>query len=360
MLALELPPVAGPVVLTPTVAAVWRMRDDRASLVAGAAGVALAVATLGMWPRTPRRAARGVLVGERGGVDLRPDGTGLTIVVNVAAGSASNQALIDHVRTELPGARIVEVADSATLSGALAEAARDGTALGVLGGDGSANAAAAAALEAGVPLVVFPGGTLNHFARDLGLDSVTEAVDAVGHGHVATVDIGTVADRVFLNSASIGSYAELVDERERLEPRLGKWPAMSVALVRVLLRWRRFEVVIDGETRRIWMAFFGNGTYEPAGFAPADRPDLVDGVIDLRVINATSPFSRSRLVAAMLLGALARSRVYEQRCVRSVSVRSAADESIRVTVDGESFDGPAELVFGKRLAALRVLVPLRS
>ena len=207
-----------------------------------------------------------------------------------------------------------------------------------------------------MPLVVFPGGTLNHFARDLGLDVVADSIEAVRSGQVVAIDVGTIDDRPFVNNASIGSYSELVDERERLEDRLGKWPAMVVALVRVLRRGRRFEVAIDGDERVVWMIFFGNGAYEPAGFAPSTRPDLVDGLVDVRLIDAAQPLSRSRLVAALLLGALARSRVYERRLVNRVTVRCGEDETTRLAADGETFDGPGAFVVGKRPAALLVHV----
>ena len=114
------------------------------------------------------------------------------------------------------------------------DAADRGCAIGVAGGDGSINAAAAIAAETGKPLFVVPGGTLNHFAYALGLESIADAARAVRDGRAVSVDRAVIDGHTFVNTASIGSYVDLVDAREKLEDRIGKWPAVVVALVRVL------------------------------------------------------------------------------------------------------------------------------
>ena len=65
-------------------------------------------------------------------------------------------------------------------------------AVGVAGGDGSVAAAAAVAGRRGLPLVVVPTGTLNHFARDVGVYDLQEAVDATGTGQAVAVDLALV------------------------------------------------------------------------------------------------------------------------------------------------------------------------
>lgn len=332
-------------------------RDQAWHRLAGAAaGIAGAVTTLAVFPRIDHSPARGVAVARRDRVDPLPDGTGLVVVANADSGSGRATEVLDTIAAGLPGAEIHCFDRSDDLDAVLIDAARRCRSLGVVGGDGTVNAAVRAALEAGVPLAVFPGGTLNHFARDLGLDSVDDAIEAVRSGQVVAIDVGTVDERAFVNNASIGSYTDLVDERERMERRAGKWPAMVVALVRVLRRGRRFDVRLDGERRTVWMVFFGNGEFEPAGFAPSDRHDLVDGLLDVRLIDADPPLSRVRLVIALLFGALTRSRVYERRCVHSISVCIDDARPIRLAADGETFDGPGAFVVAKRPAALLVHV----
>ncbi len=350
-------PVVGAGVAAGCAVAVGVGRNGRSLADAlGAAGGA--VASVAVFPNVEDQPARGVAVAERRHVDPLPDGRGLMVVVNDSSGSGAASECCDEIAEALPEATIrrFDPEGDEDLVELLRRAADEGAALGVVGGDGTVNLAARIALESGVPLVVFPGGTLNHFARDLGLEVVADSVEAVRNGQVVAIDVGTIDDRPFVNNASIGSYSELVDERERLEDRLGKWPAMVVALLRVLRRGQRFEIALDGDERVVWMVFFGNGSYEPAGFAPSTRPDLVDGLVDVRLIDAAQPLSRARLIAALLLGALARSRVYERRLVNRITVRCADGEPTRLAADGETFDGPAAFVVGKRPASLLVHV----
>jgi undecaprenyl-diphosphatase len=235
------------------------------------------------------------------------------------------------------------------------EAARGATALGVAGGDGTVNAAAGVALERGLPLLVVPAGTLNHFARDAGLDTVEDAIEAVRNGTLIEVDVAEIAGEPFLNTASFGAYVDLVDAREQLEHRVGKWPAVVVALVRVLRRSDPVTVEIEGRRREIWIAFIGNCRYRPAGFAPSWRDRLDDGTLDVRIVEAGHPLARTRLVLSVLSGTLARSAVYKAWTTDKLVVRSL-DGKLRLARDGETFDGSDEIVVRKCEQRLEVFI----
>ena len=81
------------------------------------------------------------------------------------------------------------------------------------------------------PLLVLPGGTLNHLARDLRVDRAGDALDAVVSGETVGVDAGTIDGRLFLNSAGFGAYPDMLVHRERLRPWLGRWPSQVAALI---------------------------------------------------------------------------------------------------------------------------------
>lgn len=101
-----------------------------------------------------------------------------------------------------------------SIEGLARKAVSDGAKiLGVSGGDGTLGAVAKVAIEENLPLVVLPGGTRCHFARDVGFDP-KEIGDALAsfYGIERRVDVGSINGRIFLNNASFGLYADVVDK----------------------------------------------------------------------------------------------------------------------------------------------------
>jgi undecaprenyl-diphosphatase len=180
----------------------------------------------------------------------------------------------------------------------------------------------------------------------------------VRQGSAAEIDVGWIAGRPFLNTASFGGYVELVDAREALESRIGKWPAMAVALARVLRHGEPVDVTLDGDRRLLWIVFVGNCRYLPEGMAPTWRERLDDGRLDVRVVDASHPFSRTRLVLAALTGTLRRSQVFETWQATELHVRSA-DGPLRLARDGETFDGDDDFEIAKNGSRLVVFTPHR-
>jgi undecaprenyl-diphosphatase len=283
-----------------------------------------------------------------------PDGGGVRIVVNPSSGPAWRNAPTEALRAGLPAAEVLELGPDDDLAELLAEP--DLVAVGAAGGDGTLAAVAELAASRDLPLVAVPAGTLNHLARDLGIDSVDDAIDAVRAGTVIAMDLGLAGDRCFVNTLTFGGYTQVVDARERLEGRIGKWPALAVALLRELPRLAPLRIELDGRPMRIWLAWIGNGRYDPTGFGPSWRERLDDGLLDVRVVNGGRRFSRSRFVVDVLTGRLRHCPVYEERVVERVTIHSM-DGPLRIAADGETFDGPAVLEVTKRRRALRVAVP---
>lgn len=343
-------------------------------VVAGAAlGVAMATWTERWWPVRTTDEARARPVGS---VPTLPAGEGLLMLVNQLAGDPRYDPLAD-ITAALPRAEILTVQRGRSidqqLETALARGGSEFQALGVTGGDGSVGAVAAVAQRHGLPLVVAPLGTLNHFARDVGVYDLLEVVDATRAGEAVAVDLGLVevhpsADggrgddeavvrtRTFLNTASIGSYPELVRLREEWQPRWGKWPAFVAALVVVLRRTEPVRARFLGEWRTVWFLFVGNGPYHPRGMVPAWRPTLDSGLLDVRWMRADVRFSRLRVAAALILGALGHSTVYEQREVVELDVELTVPGML--ATDGEVAETSGRYTF--RVADTRVPVYRRD
>lgn len=357
--ALENPYIALPVAVLAAGVAASRVVTGAhypTDVVAGAAvGVAAGLLTTRWWPPLRPGPAQAPPAGSA--APALPDGEGLVLVVNAAAGSGSETGHVaQEIRQHLPAAEIVIAQDGSDVPEQLERAAKRAAVLGVAGGDGTINAAVNSALRAGVPLLVIPAGTLNHFARDLGIESIGDAIRALRGGEAIAVDIGTADDRLFVNTFSIGAYVDLVHARERHERRLGKWPAVLAGTVAVLRDGKPVECRIDGVQRRVWLLFAGNCRYEPAGLAPARRPRLEDGDLDIRIVDAAKPLARLRLLAAIATGTLPTSRVYQCRAATSLSL-AATGEPLGYCVDGEAAGTEPELEIGKRPRALVVYRP---
>ena len=132
----------------------------------------------------------------------------------------------------------------------------------VAGGDGSIAAAASELLETDAELAVIPAGTLNHFARDLGIPlECAAALELAASGTTRPVDLGVVNGRVFLNTSSVGVYVGYVRRRERMERRLPYRLASFAAGMWSFARVRTFDVELeaDGEVRhyRTPLVFIG-------------------------------------------------------------------------------------------------------
>jgi diacylglycerol kinase family enzyme len=184
--------------------------------------------------------------------------------VNPRAGHAAAAQLA--LRT-VGGFDICDV-DPAALSGNVrAAVARGARRVLVAGGDGTIGTAANALLGTGVELSILPGGTLNHFARDLDIPlELEDAARVALHGKAISVNTAVVNDRLFLNTSSVGAYVAFVRARERLEKRLGYHAASLVAGVQLLVHMPTLRVTLDvGGTTKQYVTpliFIGVGERE--------------------------------------------------------------------------------------------------
>jgi undecaprenyl-diphosphatase len=355
--ALEAPALAVPVAALAGGVAVSRVVTGAhfpTDVLAGVAlGAGVATATQIWWPRRPPGPAA---AGEPDRpAPASPTGSGAVIVVNPGAGTADG--VLDTLRAELPDADIVRLSEEDDPEEVLRAAAGRAKVLGIAGGDGTINTAARHAAARDVPLLVVPAGTLNHFAGELGVATVSDAVAALRAGSAVRVDLGRAGDEIFLNTFSVGLYPDLVRFRERWEPRVGKWPAMLIGLHHTLRRGRPQELLVDGEPRTLWMVFAGNGEYRPQGFAPTFRPRLDDGRLDLRIFDATVRFAVTRLVLGALTRTLRYSPAYRFDLVRGLTLRAPDGDTLDLCVDGELRQGPGEIELRVDPAALLVYRP---
>jgi len=269
------------------------------------------------------------------------------VILNAASGPGSNDAtLADRIATlfEAAGAdaSVVLAHGGAELSTRIDEAiARRPDVIVAGGGDGTVSSVAAALADGTIALGVLPLGTLNHFAKDLGLPlELDAAVERVARGAIERVDIGEVNGRVFINNSSLGLYPAIVRDRELQRKRLGrgKWPALAWASLSAL---RRFPFLsarlsVDGVERRLRtpFVFIGNNEYLMEGFAIGERDRLDDGRLSVYVVQRASRASLLLLALRALVGRLKQARDFEAMLAGEIVVESR-HRRLRVATDGE-------------------------
>lgn len=299
-----------------------------------------------------------------------PGGLGLGIAVNTLGGSYAEETAA-ALRKVFPKAYIKEIGHDEDIAAEIAAVAtRPGTlALGVWGGDGTVGTAAAAAVERSLPLLVLPGGTLNHFARDAGTPTLEAAAGAASRGEAALADTGHVmverghpgspeqVELTMLNTASIGLYPNLVRRRELLQPALGKPLAGVVAMLRTFAAGTPTTLEVDGVRHKVWILYIGRGRYYPRDHAPLVRPVLDDGVFDLRMITADESFARLRLLWSVLTGTVATSRITHLTEATRIRVEPG-DSTMVLAVDGEVMPGVRAAEFAVNPGALSYYSPL--
>jgi diacylglycerol kinase family enzyme len=231
------------------------------------------------------------------------------------------------------------------------------------GGDGTVNAVAAELVGRPTVLGVLPLGTLNHFAKDLGIPTDLErAVRALRDGSVARIDVGEVNGRIFLNNSSLGLYPDIVRQREHQQERLGrgKWHAMAWAFLGALKRYPFMNVRLeaDGEVfaRRTPFVFIGNNEYRMEALQIGARACLDRGLLSLYVAHRTGRLGLLRLAVRALFGRLSQASDFDSVCAREILVETRRPR-VRVATDGEVTIMQSPLRYRVRPGALRVAVP---
>ena len=291
----------------------------------------------------------------------------VAVLVNAAAGSAQEGAcegLAERFRSVGRDATVILARSPAEFGAALDRAIGEAPqAIVAGGGDGTISSVAARLAGSDIALGVLPLGTLNHFARDLRIPGdVDQAVRTIVAGHVATVDVGEVNGRCFLNNASLGIYPEIVRHREHQQQRMGtgKWPAFLHATLAVLRRYPFVDVrlTVDGQElrRRTPFVFVGNNEYCMEGLKMGERACLDAGKLNIYLARRTGRLGLLKLALMALLGRLHDAGDLEVFNAPELLVETHR-RRIRVATDGEVTEMDMPLRFRIRPRALRVLVP---
>ena len=295
--------------------------------------------------------------------------TDAVVLINRGGGAvAADPKIVGKVADALKsagvtaGVELVDGGDYEARCRAIAERGR--TLLIVGGGDGTVGAAASALAGSDALLGILPLGTLNHFARDLGIPTdLDDAAALIASRSERRVDVAEMNGRTFINNSAIGLYPLMVVDRDLQRKRLGrsKRLAMLVASLRTLVRFghHRLTLTVNDEQQGhvdTPLLFVGNNDYRLDLAAPGQRESLDDGELCVLVMRKKT---RRGLIAASLRALVSRSRSDDMVRIEGVErVRVASHRShLAVSLDGEIVREAPPLDYAIRKRALRVIAP---
>ena len=232
--------------------------------------------------------------------------------------------------------------------------------IGMAGGDGSQALVAKVAMEHDVAHVCVPAGTRNHFALDLGLDrdDVVGALDAFTDGVERRIDLASLNERIFVNNASLGVYAQVVQSDAYRDAKLGTWKRM---LPEMLGRDSvEIDLQFDAPHTKDWadasLVIVSNNPYQLRRLRGAGtRPRLDSGHLGIFATRIRGAGAVAKLVTLGTIGQHRRfGGVLEWSCAE-FEVRS--NEPVAVGLDGEAVVLTPPLIFVSLPGALRVRLP---
>jgi len=253
------------------------------------------------------------------------------------------------------GDNLCELADRAATQGA--------DVIGMAGGDGSQALVVRVAMQRDVAHVCVPAGTRNHFALDLGLDrdDVVGALDAFTDGVERRIDLASLNEHIFVNNASLGVYARVVQHDEYRDGKLGTWKRM---LPEVLGRDAAAgDLLFDAPHAKDWanasLVIVSNNPYQLRRFRGAGtRPRLDTGRLGIFATRMRGASAVAKLVTLGTIGQHRRLGGVLQWSSLEFEVR--ASEPVAVGLDGEALVLTPPLRFASLPGALRVRVPRHS
>lgn len=292
----------------------------------------------------------------------------IAVIINTGAGSFPDEALVNRVQEAFGrqdvDARVLAVKGNALRS--TAQSLRDeGFELIVAGGgDGTLSTVAAELLGADAALGVLPLGTLNHFAKDLGVPlDLDSAVELICTGAPAAVDVGWVNDHTFINNSSLGLYPDQVRLRQRWRKRIGKWLALVLASIAVLARFSNLRITAEFNGKRISrrcpLVLISNDEYkfEPGKLTRRERLD--EGLLGVYLLNDVSRTGLLRMALHSLVFKLEDETSFESDKAAETIITTRR-RRIRVALDGEVYKLIPPLVYRSIPGSLKVIAPAKA
>lgn len=217
----------------------------------------------------------------------------------------------------------------------LASLIKQGVIIAAVGGDGTLNAVARLIVGSRSTLLPLPGGTFNHFIRDIGMSAqLEENLAAIKTAKTHKLDVGYVNDEMFLNNSNLGLYPFSLIERKQTKKILGKYAAAVLSAIDQLSVFRRHRLIIDGKKVRSPFVFVGNNVYDIKQSLIPQRSNITKGVLTVMIATSRSRLALIRDIFAVVRGDVSHSDDFSITQRKELTIYSHR-KSIPVSFDGE-------------------------
>jgi len=235
---------------------------------------------------------------------------------------------------------------------------KNGEIVAAIGGDGTISTVAGLLAGTKAVLLPLPGGTLNHFTRDLGVaQDLDKALAAAKKAKSRVIDIASVNGQYFINNSSLGLYPDSLQTRGRLETKFGKWPSALIGSLRALITFHHYHLTIDDRPITTPFVFIGNNNYKLNDFAATDRSRLDGGVLYVATVHAKNRWVLMKLFWHVITGRLHAADDFNTfTWMHDITIETRR-RHLHVSRDGELERLASPLVYKIHPGKLRVIAP---
>lgn len=226
----------------------------------------------------------------------------------------------------------------------------------VLGGDGTMNTIANLLVGTQAVMAPIPGGTFNHFTKDLGIaQDLDEALKSLKKAKIKKVDTVSVNGTYFVNNSLLGLYPYSLQIRSTLEGVYGKWPAAILAVTKAITQFHTYRISINGVTYSTPFVFIGNNRFGLERLGLPGRHSFDEGVMSVYIARARSRKDIIVLSYATMLGHLKDMKEFEMLEIGKKFTVYTRRKHMRVSHDGELSRMKTPLKYELHPKSLRIL-----
>ena len=205
-------------------------------------------------------------------------------------------------------------------------------------------------------MVPIPGGTFNHFTKDLGIvQDIEQALLDLKKAKVRRIDTVSVNGTYFINNSLLGLYPYSLQIRSTLEDKYGKWPAAILAVTKAVLQFHTYRISINGVAYCTPFVFIGNNRFGLERLGLPGRTAFDEAIMSVYIARATTRWEVVKLSYATLLGRLKDVREFEALDIGKKFTVYTRRKHMRVSHDGELSKMKTPLKYELHPKSLRVL-----